>query len=218
MQVFITPKDTQSRDWVANHAQSNPVEALQVAGAITDPWLRCQAFAHAALHARDQAQRMQVLGAAFASAHELKEPNRIVKVSAWPLKILCIHKEVEELERQTERLLEIISTEPHPVRRADALFEMLGALAIGPKQSFLEALSPFEQACQTIRGSKGDWMLRHIFPVLERVDSTRAANLLEMIERPTQKALAIEESERQRTRSLEQICSWPSIGHHSPSN
>src|SRR5258705_289049 len=124
---------TQQRDRAAELAKYQPERALHVARSIEDPWFRCQALSHVALHLSSETERGAVLTEAFHAGSKLGEPNRVTTVSAWPLKVLAITGESARLEIETERLLAIIATESSPVRRADAL-HVLGGAVIGARR------------------------------------------------------------------------------------
>jgi hypothetical protein len=101
--------------------------AVEIAGAIEHPWYRCQALTIAASHVSDLAAARTVLNRALAAAHELDEPNRIVTVASWPLRAL-ITRDLADQSAEVNRLLGIIQSEPHSLRRADALFSLLEAV------------------------------------------------------------------------------------------
>ena len=66
---------TQQRDRVAAIAKTKPREALELAQRIEDPWFRCQALSHAAMHAPDQRSQKSAIDDAFSAANELHEPT-----------------------------------------------------------------------------------------------------------------------------------------------
>src|SRR3954469_1720155 len=119
---------THERDMVANIAKRQPARALQLARSITDAWFRCQALSYVALELSSTKERHSILNEAFSAASKLSEPNRVVTVSAWPLKVLSVHGDSRLLKSETDRLLTLIATEPSPVRRADALRFVVGAV------------------------------------------------------------------------------------------
>src|SRR3954463_1419363 len=96
---------TQQRDRVAVLARTNPAEALELARTIKDPWFRCQALSLAAEHGPDRHSQQRAIGEAFAAASELREPNRVVTVSSWPVKALTLTGEVSRISLEAERLL-----------------------------------------------------------------------------------------------------------------
>jgi hypothetical protein len=99
--------------FVAKHVN----EALSLAKTIAHPWYRCQALAEVGEMLADPARALEVLRLALASAHELEEPNRIVTVASWPLLIL-VARNFGDLSTEVDRLLAIISSEPHSLRRS----------------------------------------------------------------------------------------------------
>src|SRR5437763_967031 len=96
-------------------------EVLKAARDIRDPWCRCQALAEVAEHCSNTAAKNRVLSEAFEAALEMREPNRVVTVSSWPLKVVCKSGQEVRLKSEVSRLRGIIAAEPSPVRRADAL-------------------------------------------------------------------------------------------------
>lgn len=114
----------QGRTRAQQLAARDPEKAVEVAEAINHPWYRCQALTMAAENMPDAASARRVLERALAAAHELQEPNRIVTVSSWPLRAL-LRNDWPDQSAEVGRLLEIIETEPHSLRRANALFALL---------------------------------------------------------------------------------------------
>src|SRR5215207_721039 len=110
---------TQQRDRVRLLAPSQPQKAVEIARTIADPWFRCQALSIAAVHTPDRRDRNRAISEAFAAANELNEPNRLVTVSAWPVKALALSGDETQVQREVTRLLSVISREASPVRRVD---------------------------------------------------------------------------------------------------
>src|SRR5262249_26134376 len=167
---------TQQRDKVCSLAASEPTTALQLARAISDPWFRCQALSVAALHLSDPPARSRALSEAFASANQLSEPNRVVTVSAWPLKVLVLTGLADAASAEVIRLLNVISEEPSPVRKADALRYLFGAVSDAPPAVARRVAERFADACLTRlnngrRNRKGESHLEECLPVLVRTDS-----------------------------------------------
>lgn len=158
---MTVPNCTRDRNRAAEIAATQPEKAADIARQIDEPWFRCQALAYAALYTADRAAKNRLLTESFAAALLTEAPNRIVSVSSWPLKVLCRSGQNDKLTAETERLLEIISREPSPVRRADALNVMLGALVSGPRPLFWQTFDVFEHAVRTpllngTRNAKGE--------------------------------------------------------------
>ena len=128
---------------------ANPREALEIARRIVDPWYRCQALAHVAHELSDPVAKTRLLRETFALATKAPDVNRAVSVSAWPLKVLCKDQRAGNLTTETRRLLRLAQDEASPVRRADALNLVLGAILLGPRRLFLEVLESFKTACLT---------------------------------------------------------------------
>jgi hypothetical protein len=180
-------------------------------------WRKCQDLAQIALRTSGQSKRKVILRQAFESALEAGEPNRIVTVSAWPLKVLCLHGEPKELEVEIDRLLSIISREPSPVRRLDALNYMLGAIVSGPKGLFMKVFAQFRNACLEPleglrRNRRGESALATFIPILAHIDRKLASELIEQIKGPSLRERARQNIEEYRNLEVDQICVWPNIG------
>ena len=136
---------SQQRDEASRIASTDASRALAIARAIEDPWFRCQALAAAAV-CLSPPLSLRVIDEAFESANELKEPNRLVTVSSWPLKALVLSGDRSRVQSEGARLLASISKEPSPVRRADALRFLLGATAPAQQPIAAEIAASFGAA------------------------------------------------------------------------
>ena len=125
--------DSASRDGVRDRrkvdlaVQSSPKEALKIARGIRHPWYRCQSLAMVAEFWGRNDQKFEVLREAFAAAKELDEINRVVTVSAWPLKVM-VPWASHQARSVVEELVDRARGEAHSLRRADALFAVLSAV------------------------------------------------------------------------------------------
>ena len=140
---------TQQRDRVSVIAKTKPLEALELARGIEDPWFRCQALSIAAVHTSNRRSQQRAIDEAFAVANELGEPNRVVTVSSWPVKALALAGHRSSISSKVDRLLHLISTESSPVRRADALRYLLGAVSQAPAAVAARVAREFTAACLT---------------------------------------------------------------------
>jgi hypothetical protein len=172
--------------------------ALEIARAIEHPWYRCQALSNVAGHCVQAEDRRTLLAEALRAAHECEDPNRIVTVASWPFKVLADEGLAEDIRLQLEPFLEILSREENTVRRVDALAPLVTALRNGPLDCFYRVLSRFEEDCRVCRGWKGDYDLRIVAPIVDEVDPTRAAKLLELFKKPRMRRLALKEIEDAR--------------------
>lgn len=127
----ITTADVWGRTAADKLAQTNPREALKVARSIRHPWYRCQALSSVASFWGTKAQKLDVLEEAFAAAREQSEINRIVSVSAWPLRVM-LHVCVDGVAAHLRRLVKLADEEPHTLRRADALLMLADAVRNEP--------------------------------------------------------------------------------------
>jgi hypothetical protein len=207
---------TQARDRAAQLAVRDAAGAAAIARAIADPWYRCQALAHAAIHTREEKPRKRMLDEAFAAARELAEPNRSVTVATWPLKVLVQCGEAAAVRAHVQRLLDTIATEPSPVRRADALRMLFGAVASAQSsvaRKVIEALAEASLARLSgdRRNRKGEAVLEECLPAVARIDGPLAAVLLDRL--PDGRAMRV----RQRIAELsalplDSLIPWPNIG------
>jgi hypothetical protein len=120
----------EGRARVHDLVRSDLSAAWKTARAIEHPWYRCQALA-AVAGGLNAPQAEACLKQALAAAHELTEPNRIVTVASWPIGVY-VRRGIADVTAEVKRLLAIIAGEPHTLRRAHALFSLLGAVSINP--------------------------------------------------------------------------------------
>jgi hypothetical protein len=164
----LSGKGVAGRAEVARLAKNAPPAAIRAARAIEHPWYRCQALASIVEANPSMHGATALLEEALETAYAQKEPNRIVSVSYWPLRLL-VASGSQEATPWTERLLRTIAEEPHGLRRLDGLNAILAAV-VSSQALRLLAFEPFIRA---IAGSKG-WRTERI------VDS--AASLLAPID------------------------------------
>ena len=207
---------TKQRDRVATIAPKNASEALSLARGIEDPWFRCQALAIAAVHVRDVRSRKSAIDDAFSSASKLTEPNRIVTASAWPIKALVLAGEVStRLSSEIDRLLRVISTEPSPVRRSDALMYLLGSVSGAPAHISHPVAREFVGACFTLlengrRNHKGESNLEVCLPGIARIDPAFADSLLKRFT-PSRCERAENALKATKDRPLTELLAWPNL-------
>jgi hypothetical protein len=174
---------TQQRNRVTAIAKAKPREALALARSINDPWFRCQALSIAAVHAPDRRSQKIAIDDAFSAANELGEPNRVVTVSSWPVKALALSGQMSGVSMEVTRLLQVVATEPSPVRRADALRYLLGSVSIAPMAVARRVVRAFAAACLAPlqsgkKNSKGESNLEMCLPGIACIDSAFAERLL----------------------------------------
>ncbi len=103
-------------------------QALAVARSIDSPWYRCQSLAYVAEWQPDRVAALAVLDEAFDAAGRHHDVNRIVSVASWPLRPLA-RLAPELADARLTWLLQVAATEPHNLRRADALVWVAAAVA-----------------------------------------------------------------------------------------
>lgn len=187
---------TASRNTAAKLAATDWPTALAHARAITDPWFLCQALSYVAFHAPDTATREALLAEAFAAADALEQPNRVVSVSAWPLKVAATFWPLDRVQREVARQLDIIAREPSPVRRANGLLHTIDALLRCPG-AIEPVLRAFVDACFSPlhhgrRNKRGEAYLSYTVRILACIDPSWARACCERIQGPDIRARAFE--------------------------
>jgi hypothetical protein len=124
----ITREDVRGRSEVDRLCASDLGSALKVARAIKHPWYRCQATTSVAKSCASKSQSHRLLLEALSAAYEQTEPNRVVSVAAWPLRML-IQIDPDGSIPIIEKLLLVISQEPHSLRRLDGIASMFYSVA-----------------------------------------------------------------------------------------
>lgn len=153
--------------------------ALTEARQNPDPWYRCQSLTAVAAETADEARAAAILHEALRTAREQQEPNRIVSIASWPVGVY-VGRGLGDLSQEVTTLLQIISVEPNPVRRADALLLLLGAVL--PDAALREAtLAPLLQVCSEARGWKIRRILQYASYTMAHVDAEAAMDILSRI-------------------------------------
>jgi hypothetical protein len=206
---------TQRRDRVAAIARTKPDEALALARSIDDPWFRCQALSIAAVHTRDRRSQKRAIDDAFSAATELHEPNRVVTVSSWPVKALALAGRESRIASEVARLVQLLTAEPSPVRRADALRYLLGSVSTAPPAVARHVAREFAAACLVPlqngkRNRKGESSLEECLPGIARIDPAFAQALLSRLESPRSERAARALQEAANV-PLPELLWWPNF-------
>jgi hypothetical protein len=171
----ITREDVARRGEVHDLAPTDPDGALKIARTIPHPWYRCQALSYVAEHTSTIPKKLKLLNEAFEAAQLQDEINRQVTASSWPLRILAQSDSVGA----TDRLLRLVAQadrESHPLRRADALYAVAGAVAEQPE--LLNLVEPsLVRALLEGRGWRIDRLIRNT--ILLGISSENSRRLLE---------------------------------------
>ncbi|NLF07823.1 MAG: hypothetical protein GX594_07570 [Pirellulaceae bacterium] len=148
-------------------------------------WRRCQSLASAARSIPDRNEQEAILDDAFKTALDLDSPNRIVSVSAWPLEVLAETKNYDRFDRELDRLLRLIDTEPHPIRRCDAVFQLLRLGRQAHQRSIIKITNALIAHCSAGHGWKRDRNLRDAAMILKHVGLQEyASRCIKIIEKP----------------------------------
>lgn len=185
----ITSEDVRGRSRVWKMAPNDPNEAAAAARRIKHPWYRCQALARAAEFSSGR-KRSQLIQASIQAAQEQDEPNRVVTVSSWPVRVLAevSPTQAADLIRQ---LVSVAETEPHNLRRAHALQSL--AFSVSNRPELLGLVVP--AMATAILGGGGPRIERVIRDTFELVRATNPELLLPLalhhkVNRRQQKLLA----------------------------
>ena len=171
-------------------------EALDLARGIKHPWYRCQSLSSVAGIETIQEKRNDLIVEAFQAALKQESANRIVTVSAWPLEVLCQNGEHALAKIEIKRLIEIIQQEPHPTRRADAVFTLIQKTHAYSVDLTKVLLKPFKGACSEGKGWKIDRDLRDVAQWVAAFDRDEALKLAEMIFEPRVRRQALRQVNR----------------------
>lgn len=134
----VNREDIAGRKRAGELAPLDAARALATARAIRHPWYRCQALSMAAEYLSGP-ERERTLMSALAAAWEQDEVNRIVTVSAWPIRGLA-DAGSEAARGQVAKLVRLAQSEPHHLRRSHALRAL--AAAVGEHPPLLERVVP----------------------------------------------------------------------------
>jgi hypothetical protein len=136
-------------------------------------------LAHVAWHLEDRKQFEKVIGEALAAAYEQSQPNRIVTVASWAVRVM-VKKRDRRLSSVVNELLQKIQRETNPVRQADALFYLFEAVFYEPRLRDL-VLDALLDACERMNSWKRPCFLSNIALVIARDDPNRAGQIVDMI-------------------------------------
>lgn len=172
----ISQEDVKGRARVGKLAPINPALALKTARAIRHPWYRCQALSTVAAH-MDKHRILDVLLEALDAAKQQSEINRIVTASAWPMRNLArIHPQLAE--SYIESLVTLANTEPHSLRRADALFAL--ASSVSASRNHMRLVVPsLVQALLSGQGWRIDRLIRYSIEMIQAAQPDALASLVD---------------------------------------
>jgi hypothetical protein len=199
------------RDTAIRLAEDSPAEALEVARAIPDPWFRCQALASAAFHSKPVSLRKSLVEEAFSAASELKDPYGVVAISAWPLKVITASGWHELIRPELVRLIDMIRPEPNSLQRAQALYQLVGAVHGGPEDCFLDAVRQFKSECENSQSWRIPWLIAPVVLLTEPVCQELAHGLVELVQRPRSRRKLHNRLARARERFNDTNLSWPNL-------
>ena len=159
----ITASDVRDRAKVDRLAATDPKAALKLANTIAHAWYRCQSITAAAEQLRGREQ-LDALSAALAAAKEQIEPNRVVTVASWPVRVLA-KVDPNRAAQWVPELVAIAETEPHNLRRSHALQSL--AFVTSPYPEILKLVIPaLVDALLGGRGPRIDRVIRDTFELV----------------------------------------------------
>jgi hypothetical protein len=164
-ETSITRDDVRGRARVDKLSLNDPREALKVARAIRHPWYRCQSLSKVAEHWGTKAQKLELLEKALASAQKQEEINRVITVSAWPLRVMAgIARDA--VVPHLHRLVDLGKAESHTLRRADGLYAV-GSAVKGDPALLAIVVPSLVQALMGGRGWRIDRLIRSTVEMVE---------------------------------------------------
>lgn len=168
----IRPEDVKGRAETSRLLEHDSHSALKVARAIGHPWYRCQALAAVA----ESQHSVPLLIESFAAAYEQTEPNRIASVASWPLRQLALF-EPAMAQVELEKLLKVVATEAHGLRRLHALEKLFFAVASVPTLR-QQALNAFDAAAALCHGWRTERSVAFVASYLADFDVSQAEALI----------------------------------------
>jgi hypothetical protein len=178
--LTIEGKGVLGRARVGDLLKRDKAAALAEARQIEHPWYRCQAIAEVAQYDLQGPQAVPLLVEALDAAYSQDEPNRVACVACQPLGYLVqIHQEMAA--DHTDRLLKIIATEPHGLRRLDGLCAIVIAVRSASQLRQL-ALRAFESTAKSSRGWRTERIMNSVIQTIAEVDRDAAMKIL--LDRP----------------------------------
>jgi hypothetical protein len=178
----IRPEDVRGRSTTQKLLPDRPQEALAVARGIKHPWYRCQALAFVAEAVNARFDAVLILDEALAAAHEQVEPNRVVTVATWPLRLL-LDLSPQAAAREVESLIGIALREEHGLRRLDALDALLATVVQHPALRAQVAHHYLQTArdshgwrTERIVGFRAQHIALHDFPLAQQLLAERQPN------------------------------------------
>lgn len=180
-----------ARARVAELAKTDCVAALEVARAIVDPWYRCQSLVAIAENVGDPKKRSRILQWAFEAADETAVPNRIATAGSRPLALLARSADEGRVLSELQRLLAVIRSEPHPIRRMDGQAALFDAVSACPARIADIALGALMDTIRHAHGWRRDRMACFVAAhLLERGEAARAWAIVDTCELPREKRRA----------------------------
>ena len=155
---------------------TDPITALSTARAIRHPWYRCQALAEVASTRGLQTDFMDILNESLAAAFKQCEPNRIITVAMWPLGVL-LKVDRARTCTEVESLLALAATEPHGLRRLDALNSLLGLVAVDSELR-TRVLAPYLETAKLCVGWRAERAIASMAQCLARFDLQLAIEII----------------------------------------
>lgn len=183
------------RNKVKQLVTSDIDKAATLAAEINDPWFKSQALAFVADKIGDRKRKEKILEQSFSSALEADSPNRIVSVSSWPLRVLSKSKEVKLVNTEVNKLINILEKESHPVRKLDALLNLIHALHHGPIETLNTVVKKYIEIAEICKSWKKDTGLYEIALLIKKHDLKASHRLINLIWDDVKKKKALKDIE-----------------------
>ena len=162
----ITKEDVVGRSRVNKLAATDTELAAKTAHSIKHPWYRCQSLSMVAEHINGK-RKEKLLLEALEVAKEQSDINRIVTVSAWPMRHL-VEVSPDIAKHHIEALVELANREPHTLRRAHALSSL--ALSVSKSKDHLKLIVPsLVKALLNGHGWRIERIIRSSIPLVQAV-------------------------------------------------
>jgi hypothetical protein len=159
--------NTEIRNRVFSMTSADWEAALQLAKTIPDLWYRCQALSYVARKCPIEKEKIRIAQKALKVAYEMKVPKRVVTIASWPLMVVAEVAESQILVTEVGKLLEVASTESHPVGRLDALMALM-TVSLQNDEAFFKVWPSFKATCLEAHSWRTGMQLARLAPHVKK--------------------------------------------------